>query len=141
MAHPRHEFVRARAGAACEYCRLAEAFYPGHYFTEHVIARQHGGSDRDDNLAYSCGHCNLHKGPNIAGLDPETQQLTRLFNPRTDDWNDHFEWSGHLIVGRTPVGRTTVMVLAMNDPFARVIRAALLAEGVFPPLPPPAPPA
>lgn len=135
MAHRRHEFVRARAGATCEYCRLPEALYAGTYSTEHVIAKQHGGSDRDDNLAYACAHCNLHKGPNIAGLDPATGLLTPLFNPRTDIWADHFEWSGHLVAGRTPVGRTTVVVLAMNDAAARVIRAALLAEGLFPPLP------
>lgn len=134
MAHPRHEFVRARAGGACEYCRLAEAFYSGPYFTEHVIAKQHGGPDRDDNLAYACAHCGLHKGPNIAGLDPATGDLTRLFHPRTDEWSVHFEWSGHILVGRTPVGRTTVVVLAMNDAAHRVVRAALLAEGVFPPL-------
>ncbi|AMV23539.1 HNH endonuclease [Gemmata sp. SH-PL17] len=136
MAHPRHEFVRARAGAVCEYCRLPEALYPGPYTTEHIIARQHGGSDRDDNLAYACGHCNLHKGPNIAGLDPATGLLTRLFNPRVDVWNDHSEWSGHILTSRTPVGRTTGVVLAMNDAMARVVRAALLAEGVFPPIPP-----
>ena len=91
-------------------------------------------SDRDDNLAYACAHCNLHKGPNIAGLDPTTGDLTRLFHPRTDDWGTHFEWSAHLLVGRTPIGRTTVVVLAMNDAAHRVVRAALLAEGVFPPL-------
>jgi hypothetical protein len=140
MAHPRHEFVRARSGQTCEYCRLSEALYAGHYFTEHIIARQHGGPNQDDNLAYACGHCNLHKGPNIAGLDPTTGELTRLFNPRTDNWDDHFEWSAHVIIGRTVIGRTTIVVLAMNDATARVIRAALLAEGVFPPLPPAAPP-
>ena len=136
MAHPRHEFVRTRAGAACEYCRLPQALYSGLFTTEHVIARQHGGSDRDDNLAYSCTHCNLHKGPNIAGLDPDTGELTRLFHPRTDVWEDHFEWSAHLLVGRTPIGRTTVRVLAMNQPIMRAVRAALLAEGVFPPIAP-----
>lgn len=133
MAHPRHDFIRARAGGACEYCRLPESVYPGLYVTEHVIARQHGGPDRDDNLAYACCRCNLHKGPNIAGLDPETGELTRLFHPRTDRWDDHFDWSAHILVGRTPVGRTTIRVLAMNDPAIRSVRAALLLEGAFPP--------
>ena len=136
MAHPRRDFVRARAGGACEYCHLPESFYPGHFTTEHIVARQHGGSDRDDNLAYACGHCNLHKGPNIAGLDPDTGELTRLFDPRADAWADHFEWSGHVLVGRTAIGRTTIGVLASNGAAARVVRAALMAEGVFPPLPP-----
>jgi hypothetical protein len=135
MAHPRHEAVRARAGGACEYCCLPEALYPGLFVTEHVIARQHGGSDRDDNLAYACARCNLHKGPNIAGLDPGTGELTRLFHPRTDAWDEHFAWSAHVLTGRTAVGRTTVRVLAMNDPVVRAVRAALLLEGVFPPGP------
>jgi hypothetical protein len=136
MAHPRHDFVRSRAGSACEYCRIPATVYAGLFTTEHIIARQHGGSDRDDNLAFACARCNLHKGPNIAGLDPETGELTRLFNPRADNWGDHFGWSGHVLVGRTPIGRTTVRVLAMNEPAIRVVRAALLLEGVFPPIEP-----
>jgi HNH endonuclease len=139
MAHPRHDLVRMRAGDACEYCRLPATVYAGLFTTEHIIARQHGGSDRDDNLAYSCTRCNLHKGPNIAGLDSHTGQLTRLFNPRLDVWAEHFAWSAHIVVGLTPIGRTTVRVLAMNEPIIRAVRAALLAEGVFPPITPPEP--
>lgn len=138
MAHPRHEFVRGRAGGACEYCRLPESLYRTAFITEHIIARQHGGADRDDNLAFACARCNLHKGPNIAGIDPDTGDLTRLFNPRTDSWDEHFTWSAHIVVGRTAVGRTTVRVLAMNEPVIRAVRAALLAEGAFPPITPPA---
>ena len=134
MAHPRHEFVRERAGGASEYCRLPASLYAGLFTTEHIIARQHGGSDGDDNLAYACARCNLHKGPNIAGLDPDAGVLTRLFNPRIDAWHQHFGWSGHIVVGRTPEGRTTVRVLAMNEPTIRAVRAALLLEGVFPPI-------
>lgn len=137
MAHPRHEVVCTRAGAVCEYCRVPERFYAGVFAVEHIIARQHGGGDRDENLAYACDRCNLHKGPNIAGLDPDTGELTRLFHPRTDDWDEHFRWDGHILTGRTPIGRTTVAVLAMNHPIARAMRAALMAEGVFPPLRPP----
>jgi hypothetical protein len=135
MAHPLLEPVRTRAGGVCEYCHMPEAYSVGPFSVEHVIARQHGGGDQPDNLAYACDRCNLHKGPNIAGLDPDTGQLTRLFHPRTDSWADHFEWSGHILVGRTAVGRTTVRVLAMNHPVTRAVRAALMAEGVFPPLP------
>ncbi len=126
--------ARARAGDACEYCRLPAAFYAGIFVGEHIIARQHGGGDEADNLAYACERCNLHKGPNIAGLDPDTGALTRLFHPRTDRWADHFAWSAHILIGLTAVGRTTIHVLAMNHPVARAVRAALLAEGVFPPV-------
>ena len=45
-----------------------------------------------------------------------TVQLTRLFTPRTDAWNDHFRLPSGLMFGLTPVGRTTVDVLNMNHP-------------------------
>jgi hypothetical protein len=125
--------VRQRANEACEYCRMPQSLYPHPFQVEHVIAQQHGGPTTDDNLALACQHCNLHKGPNLAGIDPVTRQLTRLFHPRRDVWEDHFEWSGHELAGRTAVGRTTVAVLAINDPLYRSVRAALLAEGAFPP--------
>jgi hypothetical protein len=67
-----------------------------------------------DNLALACIDCNLHKGSNVAGYDPETGQLSELFHPRLQRWADHFAWQGVLIVGITPVGRTTVEVLQMN---------------------------
>ncbi|HJZ89304.1 MAG TPA: HNH endonuclease [Gemmataceae bacterium] len=61
--------VWGRAGGRCEYCRLHQTdadFLSFH--VEHVIARQHGGSDGDDNLCLACCECNWAKGPNLAGL-------------------------------------------------------------------------
>jgi hypothetical protein len=86
------------------------------------VARQHGGTDDSENLALACYHCNLHKGPNIAGLDPETGELVPLFNPRTQDWDDHFEIWGSSIVGQTSTGRATILVLAMNAEQMRELR-------------------
>jgi hypothetical protein len=56
------------------------------------------------------------KGPNLTEMDPTTGELTRLFNPRTDTWNQHFQIQAGRIIGRTPVGRTTVYVLNLNRP-------------------------
>lgn len=61
-----------------------------------------------------CFFCNLHKGPNLTGIDPQTGQIVPLFHPRQDVWYEHFEERGLLIVGLTPTGRVTVRVLAMN---------------------------
>jgi hypothetical protein len=110
------ELVRQRAADHCEYCRIsqhASDFY--RLQVEHVVARQHGGPTHESNLALACQHCNLHKGPNAAGFDPDTGALCPLFNPRAQRWDDHFARAGLLILGRTPVGRTTVRVLAMNS--------------------------
>ena len=84
--------VRERADHRCEdWClpQDAEPFFV--YHVEHLVARQHGGSDDNENLALACYHCNAHKGPNLSALDPENGALVRLFNPRLDKWEEHFE--------------------------------------------------
>jgi hypothetical protein len=115
MNESTRQLVRLRAGQRCEYCRLHQDDSPlARLHVEHVVPKKHGGSDDEGNLALACVDCNLHKGPNLAGRDPETGQVTELFHPRRHDWDEHFDWRGIYIVGKTPVGRTTVEVLAMN---------------------------
>ena len=109
------QLVGQRAANRCEYCGLTQDQELLPFHVEHVIPRQHGGTDTPDNLALACHHCNLHKGPNLSGLDPQTGELTRLFHPRLDDWADHFARHGGEISGQTPVGRTTVQLLKMNE--------------------------
>ncbi len=107
--------VRRRAGDVCEYCRLPQAASPFvRFHIEHIVARQHGGLTESANLALACSSCNFHKGPNIASLDPVDKKLVPLFHPRQDRWQEHFAWEETSIVGRTPVGRATVQLLAMN---------------------------
>jgi hypothetical protein len=81
---------------------------------EHIVARQHEGETAETNLALACQHCNLHKGTNLTGIDPESGQNTRLFNPRSDIWTEHFRVAGTILIGQTPIGRTTVRLLDMN---------------------------
>ncbi len=122
--------VRQRARGLCEYCRMPSQFYLAPYQMDHILAEQHGGATTLSNLALACFHCNLHKGPNIAGQDPVTRRLTRLFHPRRDRWNDHFGMTKELIVGKTAIGRTTVVVLDMNHEAYVLVRQALLDAGV-----------
>lgn len=117
------QFVRQRAANQCEYCHLPQRSEPLTFHIEHVIACQHGGADVAENLALACHQCNLHKGPNLSGLDPETGELTRLFHPRLDQWTDHFIHQAGAIIGLTAIGRTTVRLLRMNEDGRLELRA------------------
>jgi hypothetical protein len=118
--------VRECAGHRCEYCRGRQEDDPLFSFhVEHVLRRQHGGLDAAAKLALACYHCNRHKGPNLAALDPETNQLTQLFDPRQDDWDEHFRAVGAVIAGRTPIGRATARLLKMNAAIRLDLRTEL----------------
>ena len=86
------------------------------FHVEHIVSRQHGGSDDPAGLALACDRCNAYKGPNLTSIDPETRTLVALFNPRADLWSDHFAIRDRQIVGLTPGGRATVRLLNMNAP-------------------------
>ncbi|MBV8240547.1 MAG: HNH endonuclease, partial [Hyphomicrobiales bacterium] len=89
------QVVRARASNRCECCGLPQAAEPFFaYHIEHIVARQHDGSDGPENLALACYHYNARKGPNLSALDPESGALVRLFHPRRDPGEEHFERNG-----------------------------------------------
>ncbi|PYT04980.1 MAG: hypothetical protein DMF60_13500 [Acidobacteria bacterium] len=83
------------------------------------------------NLALSCLHCNVRKGPNIAGIDSATGEVTRLFNPRTDVWRGHFVLEVAELRGVTAIGRVTIHVLGMNEGDFVDVRSALIEEQTF----------
>jgi hypothetical protein len=132
MTEALRQQVRERAGHRCEYCRLREAHSPqARFHIEHVTAKQHRGKDEPSNLCLACNRCNLHKGPNLAGIDPDGDgvALVPLFNPRRDRWMEHFRYEGAAIVGLSAVGRATVWVLNMNAEAQVMLRQALLERG------------
>jgi hypothetical protein len=88
------------------------------------------------NLWLACPICNSHKSDKIATIDPESGTTTPLFNPRTQVWSEHFAWTddGLRIVGRTPVGRATVIALHLSDDLdAIVVRSYWVLAGWHPP--------
>jgi hypothetical protein len=123
--------VWQRARARCEYCQLPSAFHPAPFQIDHIIARQHGGTAAVDNLALACIHCNRFKGPNIAGVDPDSGEIVRLFHPRRDTWTEHLIWDGPELEALTQIGRVTISLLLINDPEVVAVRKALQEEGVF----------
>ncbi len=125
--------VVLRANGSCEYCQFPQAFEESRHQLDHVIAQVHDGQTELANLALACFPCNNHKGTNLAGVDPETKNVVRLYHPRQDAWGEHFAWNGGILNGLTAVGRATIAVLRINQRHRVAQREALIAEGVFPP--------
>jgi hypothetical protein len=129
--------VQLRAGRHCEYCRLPDVADEWPFHVDHVVARVHGGVDEVENLSWSCTQCNLHKGSNFASIDPLTRSRIDLFNPRQDEWHEHFAMQPDgLIVGRTSTGRATARLLDMNGTPQLDLRRSLLEHGEFDVKPP-----
>jgi hypothetical protein len=125
--------VALRANGLCEYCLIHEHdTYLGCH-VDHIISEKHGGPTESENLAYACACCNRRKGSDIASIAPSTGELTRLFNPRTDRWGDHFVLQGLLVQPRTPIGEVTVRILRLNDGERTLERQALGQIGRYPP--------
>lgn len=103
------------------------------FHIEHITPSSGGGSDTPDNLALACPSCNLAKSSRTAVTDPATNASVLLFNPRTQNWADHFAWEDRRVVGRTPTGRATVAALDMNHPRRVLIREAEEWFDLFPP--------
>jgi hypothetical protein len=117
--------VRERANGSCEYCLLPEeqAFFP--HEPDHIIATKHGGQSTIHNLALACFDCNRFKGSDIASIDPAQGKLTPLFNPRTQEWSEHFAIEAGRINPRTANGRVTELVLKLNLPSRVEVREIL----------------
>jgi HNH endonuclease len=101
---------------------------------DHIRAKKHHGPTTAQNTCLACASCNGAKGSNAAGFDPDTGLLVPLFNPRSDDWSDHFVWNGPVLVGLTAVGRATIDVLNINDHDRTEHRRLLLATELWEPI-------
>ncbi len=121
-----------RARQRCEYCLLHEDHSIKKHEPDHIIPQKHGGKDSNDNLAWACFQCNRFKGSEVAAFDQETGELTPLFNPRRQSWQDHFAIEAGLILPQTPIGRVTILVLQLNRPGRVKVRAKLTEVGLYP---------
>jgi hypothetical protein len=128
------QLVWQRAGNRCEYCQIPHDLSWLPFEIDHIVAKKHSGKTTASNLALSCAYDNAFKGPNIAGIDPKTGLLTRLFHPRRHKWHRHFRWNGAILVGRTPIGRATIAVLAINATLRVDQRQELMNAELFPPI-------
>lgn len=124
--------VQERARGCCEYCLLSEEDAWFSHEPDHIIAEKHGGETTDENLAWSCFDCNLHKGSDIASRDATTGSLAPLFDPRLQRWRDHFELTEGRIIGLSAIGRVTERLLKFNQPERVEIRRLLSQIARYP---------
>lgn len=110
------QFVVDRANGKCEYCFSDQINAIYSHEVDHIISEKHGGITEESNLAFACFDCNRNKGSDIAEIDPKTGKLSGLYNPRLENWDDHFKVNGYFIEGKTSKGRATAELLKMNDP-------------------------
>ncbi len=131
--NPHYPATAARAGHRCEYCHAPEAVFNFPFEVEHIVPRIRKGEDADKNLALSCRACNLRKAISVDYEDPLTRTVVALYDPRRDDWDQHFRVDGDTgnLEGRTPVGRATIACLAMNSPAQQTARRLWVRLGIF----------
>lgn len=121
--------LRQRAGSRCEYCHKPERVSTYGYHADHIIPLKHGGTSELDNLAWACFECNVSKGENIASYDRTTGKLTPLFHPRTQNWDEHFEFDDEVLRGKDAIGRVTINILDINHPDQLETRRTLIESG------------
>ena len=132
LSNDKRELVQRRAHGACEYCHLPQDASILPHQVDHIIGRQHRGSDEIDNLCLCCIRCNLKKGPNIASIDPNTNLVVPLYHPRRHQWREHFSVeSDGAINGLTAEGRATTQLMDMNEEARVHLRAFLLRRGRY----------
>jgi len=131
---PHYPVVADRAGHRCEYCHAPEVVYNFPFEVEHIVPPGKGGDETHENLALSCRSCNVHKSDRTEFQDSESGINSRLFNPRSDAWNAHFEFDANrgVLSGRTSIGRATVACLQINSAAQQFARQQWVRLNLFP---------
>ncbi len=138
MSRISDELRRKIAKAAkyrCGYCLMPQAIIPMPLEIEHILAQSASGTDDENNLWLACRACNSYKHAKTHGFDQITNQEIALFNPRTQNWEDHFEFDSTTgeIVCKTACGRATSVALRMNEEQSISARVLWVNAGWYPP--------
>lgn len=138
MAHISEELrhqIRQLAQNRCEYCLSHQDYVMGRLQVDHIRPISKGGDTSRSNLCLACELCNQYKWTQTEKRDPQTDDIVGLFNPREQQWTEHFAWrnDGTEIVGKTAVGRATVEALKLNNSLAVTVRQNWVKAGWHPP--------
>ena len=109
--------VIERAHNCCEYCGIGEGDRSIDFAIDHIIAEKHGRKTQTQNLCLSCYWCNSYKGLDLSSVDWDAgEQIVPLFNPRKQEWDDHFRLVDSNIEPLSANGRVTISLLRLNAP-------------------------
>ena len=127
--------VRQQAKFRCGYCRVEEQRVYAPMEVEHIQPIAIGGADDEENLWLACPWCNTYKGTKTHSFDPLSEQHVSLFNPRQQNWSEHFERDEDraTILGLTPCGRATVIAFRFNESHVLELRRGFVRVGWYPP--------
>lgn len=127
--------VAEQARYRCGYCLTREVVIGKPMEFDHLLPRSLGGPTTEDNLWLACSLCNDHKSNRFLIIDPKTGAKVRVFNPRQQEWEQHFAWAegATRIDGTTAIGRATVAALQLNRPSLVLARRLWVAAGWHPP--------
>jgi 5-methylcytosine-specific restriction endonuclease McrA len=129
------EKVAAQAKGRCGYCQKQEEVTGSELEIDHILPESLNGPTIEENLWLACSECNTRRNNRVKGIDPETEEIVHFFNPRTQIWFEHFEWSkdGTKLIGKTSTGRATIYALQLNRPLLVKARANWVSVGWHPP--------
>ena len=118
----------------CAYCHSPESLLGMPLEADHIIALAQGGRTILANLCLACRTCNGHKWLKPKARDPLTRRTVKLFHPRRQNWEEHFEWSDDStrLNGLTATGRATIEALQMNNDLIVNLRGLWVTLGLHP---------
>ncbi len=124
--------VAERANYCCEYCRLPLRYSLFRFQVDHIVSLKHGGKTVLENLALACGFCNTNKGADLGTFLDAPKNLIPFFNPREDNWHEHFAFEEAIIIARTDVGAATIKIFGFNEIERIMERQILINANLYP---------
>lgn len=74
----------------------------------------------------------MEKGPNISTILHTQGPLIPLFNPRTQDWFEHFEVQKGILLAHTSIAEGTIKLLELNQDNKIEERFEMMLAGFYP---------
>ena len=75
--------------------------------------------------------CNFNKGSDIGTILENRNKFTQFFNPRIDDFKEHFEVKEGFFHAKTEIAEGTIKILDLNNINRLLERKDLIQFGIY----------